>query len=668
MSDTSTDMTDHQPGEGDTRTLRAPDYALLEMVLDAIPARVAVLDTNFTYLYANREFLNFLGRPGGEVVGRAVRDIMGEEADTRIRPRGQRALAGETVRFEGWFEYATGQRRFIHQVITPYRTGEDVIEGIISFTRDLTELKLHEEEIARQLALLQRSEAISAAVIASALDCVIVLDTDYRAVEFNPAAERVFGITRAEAIGREIGDLILPADPQGTSSGLQRFLASGGGDLYGQRLEIEAKRADGTVFPAELALTEVKLPERRLITFHLRDLSDVKRTQSELERQRDRLHQIEKLSAMGSLLAGVAHELNNPLAVVVGQSALLAERAESADTKQRAERIRAAAERCARIVKSFLAMARQKAPHREPLNLNEIVTGSLEMLAYGLRSAGIVLTRDLAPDLPSVDADRDLFSQVVANLTINAQQALSERDHPRTIKVSTFARDDTVVLIVADNGPGIPPQVAARVFEPYFTTKPAGVGTGIGLSICRDVVEAHGGTLALGISTEGGAAFTVTLPASGAMPKTARSGAAAATQRRRALIVDDESDVAASLGEMVEALGHDVVLCERPAEGLELLASGGFDIAFVDLRMPSMNGAQFRKAAAARDPSLAAHIVIMTGDIVAGPRLIAQVSGEEKVIILEKPFTLADVRQALAAVKILELTWRRASLVKRRFP
>ena len=208
-----------------------------------------------------------------------------------------------------------------------------------------------------------------------------------------------------------------------------------------------------------------------------RDITEKKRASEELVRQREMLHQREKLAALGSLLAGVAHELNNPLSVVVARAAILEERDDPA-TREAASKIRAAAERCARIVRTFLAMARQQQPERVPVAISEVVSAALDITGYALKTSGIEVTLDLAEHVPPVLADADQLHQVFMNLIINAQQAL--QDQPRRRKLTLTSRFDpganAIRIAVADNGPGIPEAVRNRIFEPYFTTKPLGTG------------------------------------------------------------------------------------------------------------------------------------------------------------------------------------------------
>src|SRR5262249_16630086 len=230
----------------------------------------------------------------------------------------------------------------------------------------------------------------------------------------------------------------------------------------------------------------------------LADITDHKRAEDELARQREALYQSEKLSALGSLLAGVAHELNNPLSVVVGQATMLEDGAVDPKTAERAEKIRRAADRCSRIVRSFLSLARRRTPELTAVQLNSVVEMAIELLSYQLRTADVQLSLELAPDLPPLLADADQLNQVVTNLVHNPLQALGDKGRPRRLAVSTAcASNGTLRLSVVDNGPGVPVDIRKRVFEPFFTTKSPGTGTGIGLSLCLASVAAHGGSIAI---------------------------------------------------------------------------------------------------------------------------------------------------------------------------
>jgi signal transduction histidine kinase len=238
------------------------------------------------------------------------------------------------------------------------------------------------------------------------------------------------------------------------------------------------------------------------------------RAAAQLQQQQEALYQREKLAALGSLLANVAHELNNPLGVILMHADLLREESNSSSELGLVEEIIQAAERCKRLVRSFLTLARQHKPERTAVALNTLITETLALLAYLLRVDDITIHLALAADLPLFWADPYQLQQVVTNLLTNAHHALRESSAPRQLTLTTRCNParTSIIFEVADNGPGIPLEIQARIFEPFFTTKPLGVGTGLGLPLCRGIVEGHGGTLRVASQPSQGTTFSVELP------------------------------------------------------------------------------------------------------------------------------------------------------------
>ncbi|MBI4562690.1 MAG: response regulator, partial [Candidatus Rokubacteria bacterium] len=259
----------------------------------------------------------------------------------------------------------------------------------------------------------------------------------------------------------------------------------------------------------ELVRANGRLEEAR------RSLEDYSRNLEVKVRDRtQQLLQSEKLAAMGELLAGVAHELNNPLSVVLGLASLLRETVPGGPVAESVQDISQAAERCARIVKNFLALARQQPTERRQGQLNQIAKEAVELLAYPLRVDNVEVRLDLAEDLPALWCDPHQLHQVLVNLITNAHHAMREAPPPRQLRLTTrfHPTDGQASLDVADTGPGIPPEIQSRVFEPFFTTKPSGQGTGLGLSLCHGIVEKHGGTIRVTSTPGQGAVFRVELP------------------------------------------------------------------------------------------------------------------------------------------------------------
>ena len=386
------------------------------------------------------------------------------------------------------------------------------------------------------------------------------------------------------------------------------------------------------------------------------DITDAKRAEAELARSREALVQSEKLAALGSLLAGVSHELNNPLAAIVGQAEMLAEDAAGTPLEERAKRIGAAAERSARIVQTFLAMARQRERQVSIIDMNDVIASALDLTEYGLRTSGVAVKVDFGSGLPPVEGDRDQLHQVLVNLIVNAQQAMEKGEtFEKVLTIRTSVNQAGRVLVdVGDSGPGVPEKVRSRIFEPFFTTKKqgSGGGTGIGLSFSQGIVVAHGGTLTIEPSRRG-AHFRIDLPAAPGEPITIvpvedRIVADPSSRRRRCLVVEDEPDVAATLCELIEREGYEVVVAPNGIEALHALERDAFDMLVSDLRMPQLNGPELHERLSETHPDLVARMAFVTGDTIGDSMGdFARNCGRP---VLEKPFTRAGVRALLAAL------------------
>jgi PAS domain S-box-containing protein len=492
------------------------EIALLRSVLDAAPARVCVISRERRYLYVNREFAEFSGRPVEEILGLTTTELIGPELAEKLAPVSDRALAGETVNLEGWVDYRRNGRRFIAYTFAPFGapsgTGEGPRPAFINYMRDLTELKRREEAAAAQRAHLR-------AILEGIADGVNIVGPDARLVLANRGFMRMYGFPAhlaepgtpvADFVRERIrrSDFYTHEDPTRSEE-----------DLIGTRVaqimtaptgRFEETRPDGRC----IEVRRDRLGDGTLVNTYV-DITARREAERAGRASRDALRRNERLSAIASLLAGVAHEINNPLAVVAAQSLLLAEEAEGTPMAERAEKVRLAAERCGRIVASLLASARQKPPRREAVELARAVEIGLDLAAEAARAAGIELQVDLAGGLPALRGDADQIAHLVGNLLGNARAALADADdatRPRRIAVTLRQEEGKAVLRVADNGPGVPKGLRERVFDPFFTTKPDGEGTGVGLALCRTIAKAHGGTIAAEETEGGGATFVVRLP------------------------------------------------------------------------------------------------------------------------------------------------------------
>ena len=485
------------------------------------------------------------------------------------------------------------------------------------------------------------------AILGSAIDGIITSNEAGVITDFNPAAEAMFGWSRNEIIGQKMEDTIVPpALRKGHRDGMARYIGTGKAHVIGRKVEMQGMCKDGSIFPMELAIAEATVGGARIFIGYIRNLTEQHKTQVELSDARESLHQSEKLTALGSLLAGVAHELNNPLAIVVGRAAILEEKLADSPYLAPIQKLRTAADRCSRIVKTFLAMARQSGPSRTTIQLNDLVEGALDMTAYGLRTDGVEVRQELAPDLPTTEADEDQLVQVLINLIVNAQHAMASTagTHCLTIRTLHDAKSKSVILEVSDTGPGIPKNIATRVFDPFFTTKDVGVGTGMGLSVSRGMIEAHGGTISLIPSNGVGACFRVTLPILLSADQQDIAAAQNVTSKSigHMLIVDDEAEVAALLVDCLTPLG---ITCNVASDGIDALRhinATHFDGIITDVRMPGMDGVALYARLQADHPALAQRLAFISGDVLHNDAVRIAAIGDRPVI--EKPFDPEHVR------------------------
>jgi two-component system NtrC family sensor kinase len=416
---------------------------------------------------------------------------------------------------------------------------------------------------------------------------------------------------------------------------------------------VVASQRPGVFGAAEERLLTILADHAAIAVENARLYQQLKDQLATLQRTQAQLLQTEKLAAMGQLLAGVAHELNNPLAVVMGRTALLAEQLAGSPLVTQAEKIALAAERSARIVRNFLALARQRPPERQPVELNHVVRESVELLAYQLGIDNVEAVLDLASGLPLLWADPNQLHQVMVNLVSNAHHALRGRRPPRRVTITTRA-DATrsrVTLTVADTGPGIPADVQGRIFEPFFTTKPTGQGTGLGLSLCRGIVEGHDGSIWLESAPGQGATFRLELPAaSPADPHREPAGPVSSGRLpgQAILIADDEPEVADMLAEILAADGHRVDTVSNGVAALARLRDQAYDIIVTDVKMPELDGPGLYRELERRHPALLRRVIFLTGDTLSSE--VTEFLETTGVCSVSKPFTLDEIRRAIQRV------------------
>ncbi len=481
-------------------------------------------------------------------------------------------------------------------------------------------------EAARVAEVLDQSrqrweEAIDAVSLALCL-----LDRGGRIERVNRSFTELLSLTPITAAGRPWQAVVPPEWREGVAAAL----AAPGKE------EVELRLGDHS-FAVTAFRTSLGDPGRLVLLFE--NTTDRRLLQ-------ERLIQSGKLSAIGQLIAGVAHDLNNPLTSVVGFADFLAESTEVPPRIREPLRvIQQEAERASNIVKNLLSFARRQET-RQSAGIQPILEATIALFRNQLSGDQITVELELSPDLPPLDLNPNQIQQVFVNLIQNAAQAIRSTGRPGTIRLTSRRWMDGITVEISDNGPGMHPDHAAQAFEPFFTTKPEGQGTGLGLSISQGIVKEHGGRITLTTSHGHGCTFTVELPGRVRAPaEPLIAPTAASTRPLSVLVLDDEPHILHYIRSTLEAWGHTVVTASDGHSGLERAIAEPFDLIISDLRMPRLGGREFYEALQSKAPAIAKRVAFSTGDTVRGDTLdFLEASGRP---CLQKPFSLAELRSLL---------------------
>jgi PAS domain S-box-containing protein len=508
------------------------------------------------------------------------------------------------------------------------------IQGTLVDVTDRLEMqrRLHQEqEFVRRL-------------VASFPDIIAVLDRDGRYTYVSQRVQEVLGRRPEEYVGEELGTHAHPEDRRRLGEELRKLLS---GEKVQVQVEFRSPAQDGTWRLLKASAGPLFDDTGRIsgVVASARDVTESNR----IERQ---LSQKEKFAAMGQMLAGAAHELNNPLTAILGVGDLLRERATDDASRRHAEIVLQQARRAAEIVQNLLAFSRPLSQGGSKIRLTELVQHVLQLQREPLRLKNIEVKLEAPEDLPAVTGDRKLLTQAFLNIITNAQQAISSVRNHGTLRVSLSADGQKISAAFSDDGPGIPLENVQMIFDPFFTTKRPGGGSGLGLTICLAVVKEHGGTIEVQ-SNKGGATFRVLLPAAPADlatdPLSIRKAAYAGTEAlrgRSVLVVDDEESIREIVQEGLAARGVKVDCAANAEEALLLLPAHPYEFVLCDFNLPGLHGQQLfeRMRSETSDPS--PRFVFMTGDLVE-PATVAAFR-EKGAQILQKPFHVSALATLLA--------------------
>jgi two-component system sensor kinase FixL len=363
---------------------------------------------------------------------------------------------------------------------------------------------------------LRAREAHLESILETVPDAMVVIDENGIMQSFSSAAERLFGWSEAEVRGRNV-DMLMPQPFREAHDGyLRRYLTTGERRIIGIGRVVVGQRRDGSTFPMELSVGEVKLADGRFFTGFVRDLSERQETQARLQELQAELVHVSRLTAMGEMASGLAHELNQPLSAIANYlrgSVRLLDKGDPADTPRLRDAMGKAAEQALRageVIRRLRDFVGRGDVERHVESLSKMVQEASALALVGAKELGVRVTMAFSPAADAVLADRVQIQQVVINLVRNAMDVLPTSTR-RELRISTSDQGDGFAVVqVADTGPGVSDDVRERLFQPFTTTKPDGMG--VGLSICRTIIEAHGGSIWVESNADGGATFAFTLP------------------------------------------------------------------------------------------------------------------------------------------------------------
>jgi two-component system NtrC family sensor kinase len=643
---------------GQQITLELDPRRVLERFLEAA-ADVAQADGATLGLLADDSMIELTAASGvlASLAGDKV-SVTGSAMGRIIRSGGNWCVADVRDHQEAversWFERAVDPVRGM-AVVPVQRRGERVGAVVIVSTQARTFSLLELERVEAMADLLsvalanaelfqtmKQAEWRFRTLFRAAPDAVLtVLHATGRIREANDAVREVFGLEPHQVIGKTLVELLLAAD----GDTMERALAAAFAGTPA-RVEVQVAMQGGAT--RVVALSASRLPEADPPSVLL-----IGRDMTQERELRVRLMESDRLAAVGELVAGVAHEVNNPLSSISAfAQLLLRESTLTPSQRESIDVIRTETIRASQVVKDLLAFARRSEPHRAPLDINSVVSRTVRMRQYQFAEASVRVETELAEELPSVMGDARQLQQVCLNLLTNSVQAMTATGGG-VLRVRSYAVGDAVRLEVSDSGTGISPSARAHIFEPFFTTKKEGEGTGLGLSVSYGIVTAHGGTIEVAETSATGSVFRVTLPSvtappsdsdgtSNLLPFTLRSPLAGI----RLLFVDDEAALRIGMEAFGVLRGFSVVSTPDGVSALEAARTSGVDAVVCDLRMPGMDGYAFHEQLRRERPGLAARTVFITGDVVS-PQVRGSVSRQP---VLTKPFSFELIEEALIAV------------------
>lgn len=629
-----TQTVDPPPRDG-TPELRR--YAAeLERLFSGLPEGVALLTPDDVVVRVNPAFSQLFGYSAEEAVGRSLAELI-IPADRREEAVhfNDRVLTGESVSVDSVRLRKDGEPVQVSVRGIPMQL-EDGTVGLYGIYRDISGQRRAEAELAAAEAHYRRLfEASPVGIYA--------LDSDGHFTEVNPAAEAMAGRAAAELVGRHFSEVVAPEDLEFARARVARVYE---GELGFGEMDVQLVQPDGSRRLAHVRISPIREDGG------VRGIHGIVRDVTEERARAGFIHRAERLATVGTLLSGVAHELNNPLNAIRNFAQLMLLDPRDPDDVEALEIIQREADRAAKIVADLRMIARQTREttgDRELVDLNAVVAHVVKLRRYTFATNNIQVVERFSANIPGVIVSRAEIEQLLLNLLLNAEEALSGIAGERRIHVTTRRAPDGVHVQIADSGPGIPPAHLERIFEPFWTTKAPGEGTGLGLSLVHRIAADHGGEVRVRNEPGSGAVFTLLLPSAGGREVEGALGESELlppTRALRVLLVDDEAPIRSSIARYLARRGHVVDEAGDGASALEILGrAADYDVILTDLRMPGLGGEQLLEELKASGGDLQQRVVVITGDAAhADAARVVEATGAPTLI---KPVSLQEVAKTL---------------------
>ena len=615
--------------------------AELQIILDSAPSLIFYKDKDNRFIRVNKALAELTGLSIEQVEGRTAYELFPSDTELYWQDDLEVIASGQAkLNIIEPLQLATGTH-WVRTHKTPYLNDKGEIVGIIGFSEDITERRQAEEA-------LRRSEEKYRSLFEQSIDPVFITTQEGIIVDSNQSMINLFGYTREELIGMDVRKIYI--NPEDRAKLRQEIGQQG----FVKDWEIKLRKKDGT--EVECLLTSVARWDdgKNILGYQgiIRDISQRKLAEAEKEEIEQKAELASRLAAVGEMASGIAHEINNPLTGVIGYAQLLSKKELPEDIKEGLEVINDGAQRVAGIIKRLLTFARQYKPEQTLVNINSIIEATINLRVYHLKTSNIKLTTRLAPDLPTTIADAGQLQQVFLNLIVNAETEMKQAHGKGKLSVRTRQMDNIIRISFKDDGPGIIKKNLERIFNPFFTTRKVGEGTGLGLSVCHGIIAEHGGRIHAESKLGRGATFIVELPVITAdeqmeLPELIAEGHQKVTNAR-ILVVDDEPGVRQFLAQALTDEGHEVQSTDNSGDALEMIKSQQYSLILLDIKMPDMSGIELYKRIQKIDKSLAHKVVFITGDVL-GVNTAAFLS-RTKAPHIVKPFDTEQLNKDISRI------------------